>query len=902
MFQFDICSVDVETTGVNPQLDQIIEIGIVRLGRDGSTVSFGSTVKPTVKVPEVVLRLTGIKPDELSSSPVIEDIVADTAKLVSGCVIVGHNVHFDVGFLLKAGILSSYPKIIDTLHISKILFPMQSSYNLGNLCTSLGISLEHAHRAVHDAKATLDLLLVLKDALLRLDRRLLNHLRILAKSAPSSSLFNFLEFVGKHNTEESEIFNDEALILHTANENTLAAKERVSAEINWKKVFPLSHFLEDKQAFLDTLPNYEPRPAQIEMLEYTESLFDHGGMLYAEAGTGTGKSLAYLLPAAAFSVKNRKKTVISTYTIDLQEQLVTQDLPCVARILPFDVEVAVLKGRSNYVSVRRFMYYLHLPSSDEDELYFKARLLTWLTLTRTGDKAELRLTRKEERFWQLVASQPEDCIDGQCLRMGCFVHKARQRADQADVIIVNHALLAQDSLAGGIIPKFHYLVVDEAHHLEEAVTSSLTLELRWSDIDYELQRLLPAGQLDEAIKEVIGLSELTRLSDLCKASREYGQKLFVLLRQLASIQGLNDGVINLDSTYLEIFRRSDGYKYIQSLRNNLSYIAQALIVQASASRDGLKLELKRISDKLASACEIFEKAFLGDAQQSISWVDADHPQGQFCIYIAPLDVRDYIEQKIFSNKDAVLLTSATLAIGKSFDFIRSRVGGSSSAQEVVLPSPFRFDEQAIVVVPNDMPNPRDEQTYWAYAEDIVVDLSLVLSGHMLVLFTSKAQLDKSYVNLKKRLASSSIEVLAQGTDGNKAQITDYFIAHPECVVLGTKGLWEGVDFSKSALRCVVITKLPFHTPGDPVFEARSRQHSNPFSEYALPLAALSLKQGFGRLIRHSSHRGAVVILDTRMVKRQYGKVFFDVLPGRNVAIVSAREISPVVSSWLYHSG
>jgi DNA polymerase III epsilon subunit-like protein len=454
----EYAALDLETTGLDPVRDRVIEVGAVAFTPDHVTTTLERLVDPGRAVPEVVLRLTGIRQEELRGAATPEAALRELAAFLHGRQPVGHGARLDVDFLAAAGLWDPATEILDTLDLARILLPAAPSHSLPMLAVELGFTQPRPHRALDDADATRQLLLRLRDEAASLDETLKE---------------SMLALVAPYEWSVARFFAD---ALTAPNPDPGPASEEVVDSIRGRSSEPppddpalMVALLGPEGPLAGALPDYEHREPQLQMLLAVAQIQARGGILVVEAGTGTGKSLAYLVPSIARSVRHGERVVVSTNTHTLQEQLMGKDLPGLRAWLPWDFKAVLLKGRSNYVSLRRWRRFLAEPCRDADELRFKLKILIWLHSTESGDRSELRLHGREEVLWANIASDPLDCIGIHCTKEDCYVHRARAEAEAANLVVVNHALLLADAeVGGGLLPDFDHLVVDEAHHLEDA--------------------------------------------------------------------------------------------------------------------------------------------------------------------------------------------------------------------------------------------------------------------------------------------------------------------------------------------------------------------------------------------------------------------------------------------------
>ncbi|HYR54395.1 MAG TPA: exonuclease domain-containing protein, partial [Methylomirabilota bacterium] len=438
----EYAALDLETTGLDPARDRVIEVGAVAFTTEGVTASMERLVDPGRSVPEPVLRLTGIKAEELRGAGTEETALAELAEFLRGRQPVGHGARLDVDFLTAAGHWDETAEILDTLDLARILMPAAPSHSLPLLAADLGFSQPRPHRALDDADATRQLLLRLRDEAAALDENLKE---------------SMLALVAPYAWPVARFFAD---ALTAANpDSTVTSAVRIHTHHEAKSGLPpddpdlVAALLGPEGPLAGALPGYEHREPQLQMLLAVAQIQARGGSLLVEAGTGTGKSLAYLVPSIARAVRHGERVVVSTDTHTLQEQLMGKDLPGLREWLPWDFKACLLKGRSNYVSLRRWRRHLSEPCQDSDDLRFKLKVLVWLHSTESGDRSELRLHGREEVFWARIASDPMDCVGIHCTKEDCYVHRARAEAEAADLVVVNHALLLADAeIGGGLLP------------------------------------------------------------------------------------------------------------------------------------------------------------------------------------------------------------------------------------------------------------------------------------------------------------------------------------------------------------------------------------------------------------------------------------------------------------------
>jgi ATP-dependent DNA helicase DinG len=601
------------------------------------------------------------------------------------------------------------------------------------------------------------------------------------------------------------------------------------------------------------LPGYEERPSQQRLAQAVGRVLGDGGLLLAEAGTGTGKTLAYLLPAVALG----RRVVISTGTKNLQEQLVSKDIPLLARALGRDLDVAVMKGRGNYLCQLRFRSFAQAGSFRRlDEIPLFRAVEAWAPRTATGDRAEIADLPDGIEFWREVSAATENCIGQECPDFDpCWVTRMRQRALETDLVVVNHHLLCADLAVkdtgyGSVIPDYDTVVLDEAHLLEDVATQYFGLQVsprRVDDLCRDVERELKAAQLDA--REV--QTEL-------EAVRFRSERLF---RLLAAGHGR---------------RLRPGW-----MSGRVTEESEALLLRLSGLKTAI-LALPEPGDPLRALAERAQtlKHELGFvlAAEDDSHVCFVELRGRAVVLRAtPIDVSGLLQEMLFARTRAAVLTSATLAVDGGFDYLKTRVGIAGGAEELLLASPFDYARQAVLYVPRGMPDPQ-APTFVERAAGEIARLLELSRGRAFVLFTSYANMNA----VAQRLAGAVPYPLLMQGEAPKPVLLDAFRTTPGAVLLATASFWQGVDVAGDQLSCVIVDKLPFASPSDPVVAARIERlrarGENAFGDYQVPVAILMLKQGLGRLIRSASDRGVLAVLDSRLVERSYGRRFLRSLP------------------------
>lgn len=925
----ELIAIDLETTGLDPLEDAIIEVGAVRM-RDGTIIEeFSTLVDPGRPIPQNVTSLTGIRSTDVIGAPPIEQVVPAIRAFAGNAPLVGHNVAFDTGFLYRQGILQTNPRI-DTYDLASVLMPRAPRYSLSSLSSQINIDLENAHRALDDARAAGLLYWLLWNKLLELPFDTLVEINLLSQDLAWDSRIVIDAAVRErsargeqpngHNTSIDRIF-------------TPLQGEQKPLRPN-DSIKPLS-----KQAALDIiapngtlaqkLPGYEHRAQQVDMTSAIVDAFNTSQHMMIEAGTGTGKSIAYLVPAILWSSLNNERVVISTNTINLQEQLLLKDIPALREALGIPINVALLKGRSNYLCPRRLNAIRRRRPTSAEELRTLAKILVWLLESNTGDKGELNLRGPiENATWQRLSAEDEDCTLNRCLAMmdgTCPFYKARKAAEAAHLVIVNHALLVADAMTpNSVLPDYRYLIVDEAHHLEDATTNGLSWRLdesllrrRLADLGGTTRGLL--GNLLNSVRSAAPEKDVIRFERYIEAVSAVTSDMevavgafFNALRRFAHDSlGGKYADYNTHLRVTEEYRSRLSFREVQTVWSTLSEFFEVLrtaMQKLTGALDRMReynlpdyddlvngtstasLFLLEVENNLAAFC------FSPDAN-TIYWLSIS-PEAEFVsLNTAPLHVGPMIDKYLWTAKESVILTSATLQTNGTFDYIGERLF-ADGIEAVQLGSPFNYKDSTLIYVPNDIPDPNDRYRYQQAVERGIIELAAALNGRVLALFTSYAQLRETAQAIAPRLALGNITVYDQSDGSSRQALLDGFKASERAVLLGTRSFWEGVDIPGDSLSALVIVRLPFAVPSEPIFAARSETYDNSFSEYALPEAILRFRQGFGRLIRTATDQGVVTIFDSRVVSKAYGQNFIAALPDCTVQYGSLSALAEAAKQWL----
>lgn len=914
--------VDLETTGLSAETDRIIEVGIQVFTLEGPEESFSTLVNPKKKLSKFVTKLTGIEQADVEVAPMFSEIQTDIDKFISNKVVIGHNIDFDLNFLAKQGLSWNQPKI-DTLSLAYCLDYDSPDYKLETLMRRHGIAQEQNHRALDDCIGTMKLFQILIEKMTDLEPVTLSRLYTISQKAGWDFAFILGELnkTGNLFAEPERALKKDSIHQKTLNSTSLVKKESEIKEPD--SVVALNQIFGPSGRLSETIDGFEDRPDQLSMALQISNAMDTNECMFIEAGTGTGKSLAYLVPALLSASQKEMTTIISTNTLNLQEQLLDNDLPVALKCMETQSEslmdsskVTVLKGRSNYLCKRRLENYLDRPTLTFEESMLLGKLLVWSEYTKTGDKSEISITRSNHNgMWRKLSAEGA----GNCeFNDQCFLKTARDRAASAKVVITNHSLLFANIASGrSILPVYDHLIIDEAHHLEEQATNSFGYEIKLSSISETFEELsnsngiiltnlkLLKGFIDnQDMMSVIASIE----SELKSVSVRGTDTLKTLHYLLSNVIDSPNRFPQVQEKVVDNLRTSPDWEQLELTTENLHVHLQQLIRFGNklisitepyfdhALIRNMRLDIEGWRDEITYLNEKLYESIFEPQNNAVYWIQYLQNGNNVSIKMAPLDVSTTVKDHFFDDDSSVIMTSATLQTSGNFEYIQKRLGGEEVHSEVI-ESPFDYLHSTICIEVEDTGDPRAPD----YLENVsiaIADAAIAAGGRTLGLFTSHSALQAAHRKISNLLDGSGITVLSQGVSGSPKALLDRLKIDHRSVILGTSSMWEGVDVRGDALQVVAITRLPFGVPSDPVFKARSEQYENPFMQYALPDAILRFRQGFGRLIRSHSDRGVFMILDSRTSKTRYGSEFLKALPEMDKKRVGKGEIRALVSGWL----
>jgi len=928
-----IVSIDIETTGLDPQNDAILEIGAVRFNGKRIEAEWSTLLNPGRPIPSFITQLTGINNEMVRLAPKVREVLPDLVDFVGDLPVLGHSVRFDLSFLQRCGVLKDND-VIDTYELAAVLLPTASRYNLGALGQAQGILLPASHRALDDARVTHALFVELFEKAQSLPLELVAEFVRLSEPFDWGAAWVFNQILRARIRQPVQARKVRGVGLGPLfDENPDGAAAPLVPPDSLTPLDPdeIASILEYGGPFSQYFNGYEYRSQQVDMLRAVTKALSEGYHLMVEAGTGTGKSFAYLVPAAYWSLQNNARVVISTNTIALQDQLIKKDIPDLNAALGLGLRVAVMKGRTNYLCPRRLELMRQRGLESADEMRVLAKVLVWLQESQTGDRSEINLNGPAERdVWNRVSAEDEGCKTEVCIKRtggACPFYRSRMAAQCAHILVVNHALLLADAATGNrVLPEYNYLIVDEAHHIEEATTSALSFRVTAGDI-LRLARELGGvssgvmGRCLTLVRDILRPSEsaaltqvVQRATDLAFRLDTYSSNFFSSIDQFLVEQreGRPVGVYAQQERILPATRTQPDWTEVEvsweQVHDTLGLLLKIIEqIHEEMGQFATQTGSEDLEDLQGAMGNIYRRLAEIDANVSamvskpladqIYWIETNPNGNRLILQVAPLHVGPLMEKYLWHEKASVILTSATLTANGEFDYLRSRLN-ADEADELVVGSPFDYESAVLLYIANDIPEPSDAHGHQRAIEAGLLHLAKATGGRMLVLFTSYAQLKRTSQSISAPLADAGISVFEQGDGASANTLLETFREAEKAVLLGTRAFWEGVDIPGQALSVLVIVKLPFDVPSDPIVAARSETFEDAFSEYSLPEAILRFRQGFGRLIRTQSDRGVVVIFDRRVLTKRYGRMFIESLPLCTVRQGALADLPKAAAQWL----
>ncbi|NQV29970.1 MAG: hypothetical protein HQ508_03695 [Candidatus Marinimicrobia bacterium] len=932
-------SFDLETTGLNPAVDFVIELGAVKVVDGVPTERYQQFIKPPVRIPAFIQKLTGITNEMVANSPTFEEVVDDLYDFLGNYPLVAHNIYFDHNFLnVKRELIDGIPlknDLIDTLSLVRTMRYDMINHKLGTAAEFYGLSKEGAHRADYDADLVADLLLILISEMKRIPQDVLKVLVDVTHGTqlPNEVLYrNMLDWTASgRGLEELEVYPRIPLpqkpnIRHSSVEG---------AYPDLDEIFSQDGLLSTK------LDDYERRETQVSLAYDIQTAMRNDEFLMAEAGTGVGKSLAYTIPAVLtrHEFKEDEPLFISCNTKNLQDQLFHKEIPFIQEQLGLPVRALLLKGRNNYICKTKWQRAIRdigwrFSRREKEALQ---TLVVWAHETPTGDIDEHNgfHTIGSALVWSKLNSEPGFCTTNVCAHNDyCYLGKLRQESAKADIVVVNHSLLLADAAADhAILPRYHRLIVDEAHLLEKTAYQFFAAEFSYKTLKMQMDQLFYSGrsksgmsiELRHLMVPVAEKRKSGLVSQLDQLETDIAELDKILLAFFTEFKSTRQREIERATfTYKELYSaekdvfapvRGIWYSVITSL-TSLSNLVRAIEKSLDDLEDDSLPGLTEISSRFHSWRElmvqtlvVMDKQSAADNPELIYWFEI-LPQSEVVsvkFVQVPLEIGKQMQTRIYEDLSSAVFTSGTLSIDGSFNYLKHRLGlrGHDRLTEKTYPSPFFYEDQARIFVPTFM-GPQNAENYTI---EVLFLLEKIWEAHpvgTMILFTSYTMLLNWQEELEERIKGSGRKLLVQSSRVSRMDLINQFRKYPDSILLATDSFWQGVDIKGDALQLLVIAKLPFLVPSDPIVKANSdalkAAGENDFMGYSVPEAAIKYKQGVGRLIRSTSDFGAILSLDDRIFTKRYGDYFRNSTPIPHVPANSERELIEMIGNWYKSHG
>jgi predicted DnaQ family exonuclease/DinG family helicase len=966
----DFVVLDLETTGLDPTTDRIIEIGAMRFQNGQETEVYTSLINPGIPIPDFITKLTGIADTDVHAAPDISAKLAPLLDFIGNSTLLGHQINFDSAFIeyllrrqhddfhlweveTQRFKYLNNPRL-DTLFLARIFLPFLPRFTLSAVAAYFKIDLEKAHRAIDDARATGYIFLQLIERTIACNVQILrNIIRLLYPNSNRVKRFfqpilnyklkNNIDITAAGMPEDITYVQNYFNVIGEADYHVRAPEyEPESQPVNEEYI---AQYLSKNGALYRVLDSFEEREQQIQMVRAVTQAFNQRQFLIVEAGTGTGKSMAYLLPAVEWAVQNRdsgERVLISTNTKNLQEQLFFKDIPTVYSVTDQKFKAVILKGKSNYLCLDKWKTTLidmdqRLSAQERTRIL---PLMLWAEQTQSGDIAENAGFQLNQNWglWGKLIAENNYCPGKVCKYYAdCFLMKARNHARRADLVVINHSLLFSDLITDNtILGEYHNLIVDEAHHLEKTAGEYLGVRFNWwtfrniyhklyeeeprqAGTLVQLEYRLNQAKLNAAAERMS--RQISRLKSTCSSLKATTQFFFSELN-LKLREKFKKDPNGYEETKIRYYQH---FRYFKELSSRIDDLKTDLLnckkslhelittcteipLDSFQFQDQIHRELVSLETDLENLLTAFDFALAADEENYVYWFELPLNQESTDVSFnaVPLNIADLLNKILYGRLHSAIFTSATLAVSESFQYFQQRIGldlvKDAQIHTLLLGSPFNYRNQILLGIPDFLDDPR-QVTFSDQLAGIIKDIHQRHPTGMLALFTNYSMLNQIYNQLKLHFEGENILLLAQGKSGSRTNIINQFREYKDSVLFGTDSFWEGIDVPGEALELLLITKLPFDVPSEPLTAAKMEQikkrGGNPFLEYAVPEAIIKFRQGFGRLIRHKNDFGVVIVCDNRLNRMNYGKDFLSSLPVDAEIFHDKSEMFNSLSEWFH---
>jgi predicted DnaQ family exonuclease/DinG family helicase len=936
-------TIDLETTGLDPNDAEILEIGAVRMDHGEIKDTFQSYVKPKAGIPEEIISLTGITESTVADAPAADIVLDKLLEFMGNTPVIAHHGRFVERFLSAQASVTFHNTLHSARDLARTALPGLLDHKLESLAAHFGIESNHSQKALGDAEVLAGVYASVVDHLRGVSLGIKQQLLQLVQGTRCDLIPILIDLANEAIKTEflSRIPGGQLPTLPVA--GNLGGEEVDSIPAMDKRpldVEAIAALFEPEGLFDKRIPDYEFRQEQVEMVRAVSESINKGQFLAVEAGTGVGKSIGYLTPSIMHAVMNSARVIVSTNTKNLQEQLFFKDLPALAEILDVPFRYALLKGRSNYICLNRWGAALSNVEAlfSEEERIAALPLVIWAEKTQTGDINENSAFDRGRNggVWAKICSDSGFCRNQKCRNNGrCFANNIRKSAHRSHVVVVNHSLLFSDLASeNAILGDYQHLVLDEAHNVEKIAAHYLGRELsiwRIKNLTDQLrspgftgtgtlpalQHWMAVAKLDTATMKAFDVG-IGTAKDAAESLWLEAQTFFQALTEAMAAKAGNSG-----NTYTEKIRYRSGEPVFEGLETVLNSFTDAisdmkgrlealsdwlrqLSEDSFPNQDELRGELEGRIEECRGILDDLKVLTSAQDESTVYWMElpARDSSVDTRLLSVPLNVSELLRETLYEGMDTICFTSATLGIRGKLTYFLRRMGLDTLPEDKIrslcLGSPFDYERQALVCIPEFLPSPKSSEFQEAVNKTLQ-GLALSARRGTLALFTSYGMLNRTYNAIRSALQSEGILLLGQGIDGSRTNITDRFKENNEAMLLGTDSFWEGIDVPGEALQILGIVRLPFAVPSDPIVAAHmeelEKQGKNPFLHYSVPEAILKFRQGFGRLIRKKTDRGVVVVMDSRVLTTRYGRAFLEALPVAHTSFKNHDDMIEKIGSW-----
>jgi len=912
----DFVAIDFETTGVDSTKDRIIEVAAIRFIDGKPMDKFVSLVNPERVISDLIVNITNITNEMVKNAPIEKDIVVDLFEFIGESPLVAHNTPFDIAFLKELAkrhnLEFEQPDLYDTLPLARTFFYYLPAFNLGVVSEYFGLSAEGAHRAEKDTENCGTIFLKMIEEAASYPLHVISKLLAVMKNVELSNkkLFvNIANELTKTGDLKSGLIKSKYEKQSKSNVYFHQGTKKIQ-NVTAKDVFGKDGLLSSR------LDGYEERSQQIEYSNFVDEILNGDEKIgVVEAGTGLGKSFAYLFPALKKSERfvENGPVVVSCHTKNLQDQLFYKDLPIITETLDIPLKAVKLKGRNNYICLTRLDWLISdsskMLSQREIEKLFP--IIVWLEWTKTGDLSECNgfWNSRPGRIAYLIQSEPGFCTTKLCAKHdGCFFGRARRDLYESSIVIVNHALMLSEITMPGFLPAYNSLIIDEAHNLVSAAYNQLSHDMDQLSYSAFLQSLDPNYRGNQRWSNVLSavgelhpefLSIKSDMGEQIAISQEYLKAFFQNYGSSVKSEFRSDAIYtekfiinNLDEEFISAVNEFE--MLVDALKKLLKTFEKAalLLLEKDPERsdyEELHQVLNQNRDMLTGLISNITTLVTNQKAENVYWKEGafstrnNYPELNLSLHASPVDVSDKLSSLFFKNIDHCVLTSATLRVNSSFDYFFRRTGLDRVPDKIIeddyFPSPFYYEDQVNYLQYGNRKNITADPVSIA---KVIKNLSQKYNQRIMVLFTARSTLSDVYNELKNSNFGKSVPIFAQILNSSRQSLIDGMKHSKNGILLGTSAFWEGVDLPGELLQILIITKLPFDVPTEPTIRAYSelldQLGDNPFINYTVPEAVIRFRQGFGRLIRTMSDEGIFVVLDDRIVTKRYGTNFSESIP------------------------